>query len=73
MVKFLFCLKMPTLLTVELGFRGNFLGFQNLTMVKFWKYREVSAHFEPSEVKQSKTQAVRGERGFVAGSVLFRT
>ena len=36
MVKFLFCLKMPTLLTVELRFRGDFYVFQNLTMVKFW-------------------------------------
>ena len=36
MVKFLFCLKMPTLRTVESRFWGDFLVFQNLTMVKFW-------------------------------------
>ena len=35
MVKFLVCLKMLTLLTVELCFSGKFLVFQNLTMVKF--------------------------------------
>ncbi|MBQ3221965.1 MAG: hypothetical protein IJB34_08425, partial [Clostridia bacterium] len=34
--KFLFCLKMMTLLTVELRFWGSFYVFQNLTMVKFW-------------------------------------
>ena len=35
MGKFLGCRKMTTLLTVELCFGGNFLSFQNLTMVKF--------------------------------------
>ena len=41
MVKFLFCPKMPTLLTVELRFWGDFLGFQNLTMVKFLDYATI--------------------------------
>ena len=36
MVKFLFCLKMPTLRTVELCFSGGFTASQNLTTVKFW-------------------------------------
>ena len=41
MVKFLFCLKIPTLLTVELRVGGYFLLFQNLTMVKFWDYTDI--------------------------------
>ena len=41
MVKFLFCLKMPTLLTVELRFGAVFLDLQNLTMVKFWDCADI--------------------------------
>ena len=73
MVKFLFCLKTVTLLTVELCFWGNFLSFQNLTMVKFWKYHDFRQNHEPSEVKRCKTRVVQGECGFGAGSVLIRT
>ena len=63
MVKFLFCSKMTTLLTVELRFGAFFLDSQNLTMVKFWVncwfFSQPRAERSKTEQDTSKTRRAR--------------